>query len=166
MRVASDPHILWLIVCMQGTTRLAVGRSVNSLLTSVCGVQPQLVNELGDRNCRRPHSRGARSRLLAIRLKVCEPLALLAALVHAMTYRPSAAFAKQFWSDSDGVILPYVAIMLGVIIGLSALALDGSRLMSVQTQLQNGADALAVAGAAELDRRPDSIIRARAAIKT
>jgi Flp pilus assembly protein TadG len=83
-----------------------------------------------------------------------------------MTYRPlSATFARQTWSDCDGVILPYVAIMLGVIIGLSALALDGSRLMSVQTQLQNGADALALAGAAELDRRPDSIIRARAAIQ-
>jgi Flp pilus assembly protein TadG len=73
--------------------------------------------------------------------------------------------ARHLWSDSDGVILPYVAITLGVLIGLSALALDGSRLMSVQTQLQNGADALALAGAAELDRRPDSIIRAKAAIQ-
>jgi Flp pilus assembly protein TadG len=73
--------------------------------------------------------------------------------------------ARHLWSDSDGVILPYVAITLVVIIGLSALALDGSRLMSVQTQLQNGADALALAGAAELDRRPDSIIRAKAAIQ-
>jgi len=82
-----------------------------------------------------------------------------------MYRRLSAKFARQFWSDRDGVILPYVAIMLGVIIGLSALALDGSRLMSVQTQLQNGADALALAGAAELDRRPDSIIRAKAAIQ-
>ena len=87
-------------------------------------------------------------------------------MVDAMTYRrPVAAFARQFLRDCDGVILPYVAIMLGVIIGLSALALDGGRLMSVQTQLQNGADALALAGAAELDRRPDSIIRARAAIQ-
>lgn len=74
-------------------------------------------------------------------------------------------YARQFWSDDDGVILPYVAIMLGVIIGLSALALEGSRLMSVQTQLQNDADALALAGAAELDRRPDSIFRARVAIQ-
>jgi Flp pilus assembly protein TadG len=73
--------------------------------------------------------------------------------------------ARHLWSDSDGVILPYVAITLGVLIGLSALALDGSRLMSVQTQLQNDADALALAGAAELDRRPDSIIRAKAAIQ-
>ena len=74
-------------------------------------------------------------------------------------------YARQFWSDDDGVILPYVAITLGVIIGLSALLLDGSRLMSVQTRLQNAADALALAGAAELDRRPDSIVRARAAIQ-
>jgi Flp pilus assembly protein TadG len=79
--------------------------------------------------------------------------------------RLSEISAKQFWNDGDGVILPYVAIMLAVIISLSALALDGSRLMSVQTQLQNGADALALAGVAELDRRPDSIIRAKAAIQ-
>src|SRR5215472_3548461 len=79
--------------------------------------------------------------------------------------RLSEISAKQFWNDCDGVILPYVAIMLGVIVSLSALALDGSRLMSVQTQLQYGADALALAGAAELDRRPGSIIRAKAAIQ-
>jgi Putative Flp pilus-assembly TadE/G-like len=72
---------------------------------------------------------------------------------------------RKLWADNDGVILPYVAITLGVIIGLSALALDASRLMSVQTQLQAGADALALAGATELDRRPDSIIRAQAAIR-
>jgi Flp pilus assembly protein TadG len=71
---------------------------------------------------------------------------------------------KQLWNDRDGAILPYVAIMLIAIIGLAGLAIDGSRLMSVQTQLQNAADALALAGAAELDRRPDSITRARAAI--
>jgi len=71
---------------------------------------------------------------------------------------------RQLWADRDGVVLPYVAMMLIAIIGLSALALDASRLMSVQTQLQNAADALALAGATELDRRPDSIIRAEAAI--
>jgi len=74
--------------------------------------------------------------------------------------------AKNLWTDRDGAIIPYLAMMLAVIIGLSALALDGSRLMSAQTQLQNGADALALAGAAELDRRPDSIIRAEAAIRS
>jgi Putative Flp pilus-assembly TadE/G-like len=71
---------------------------------------------------------------------------------------------RKLWTDRNGAVLPYVALMLVAIIGLSALAIDGARLMSVQSQLQNAADALALAGAAELDRRPDSIIRARAAI--
>jgi hypothetical protein len=72
--------------------------------------------------------------------------------------------AKVLWEDDRGVIIPYLAMMLAVIVGLAALALDASRLMHLQTQLQSGADALALAGAAELDRRPDSIIRAQAAI--
>src|SRR6478735_9703278 len=71
---------------------------------------------------------------------------------------------KAFWGDTDGVILPYVTLMLVVIIGVSVLALDGSRYMSLQTQLQNGADALALAGAAELDRTPTAIERANKAI--
>ena len=64
----------------------------------------------------------------------------------------SAADASEIWDDTDGIILPYVTLLLVVIVGLSVLALDGSRYMSLQTQLQNGADALALAGAAELDR--------------
>src|SRR6185437_4167421 len=71
---------------------------------------------------------------------------------------------RRLWNDRDGAILPYVAIMLVVIFGLSALAVDASRLMTVETQVRAAADALALAGAAELDRRPDSIIRAEAAI--
>src|ERR1700681_576621 len=82
-------------------------------------------------------------------------------------WAPAATIAqsiKAFWGDTDGVILPYVTMMLVVIIGVSALALDGSRYMSLQTQLQNGADALALAGAAELDRMPTAIERAMKAI--
>jgi Flp pilus assembly protein TadG len=74
-------------------------------------------------------------------------------------------FAKAFWKDTSGIILPYVTMMLVVIVGLSVLALDGARVMSLQTQLQNGADALALAGAAELDRLPDAETRARTAIE-
>src|SRR5215475_4567359 len=73
--------------------------------------------------------------------------------------------ARAFWNDTSGVILPYLTLMLVVIVGLSVLALDGARLMSLQTQLQNGADALALAGAAELDRLPDAETRARTAIE-
>jgi hypothetical protein len=75
-----------------------------------------------------------------------------------------AASVRAFWGDTDGVILPYVTMMLVVIVGVSVLALDGSRYMSLQTQLQNGADALALAGAAELDRTPTAIERATHAI--
>src|SRR5450759_5938066 len=71
---------------------------------------------------------------------------------------------KAFWSDTDGIILPYVTVMLVVIIGVSVLALDGARFMYLQTQLQNGADALALAAAAELDRTPTAIERALNAI--
>ncbi len=42
-------------------------------------------------------------------------------------------FAGAFWNDTSGVILPYVTIMLVVMVGLSVLALDGARLMSLQT---------------------------------
>jgi hypothetical protein len=71
-----------------------------------------------------------------------------------------------FWDDTSGVILPYVTILLVIIIGAAVLALDGARYMSLQTQLQNGADALALAGAAELDRLPDAQVRAVNAINT
>ena len=75
-----------------------------------------------------------------------------------------AAYARAFGDDTRGMILPYVTVMLVVIVGVSVLALDGARYMSLQTQLQNGADALALAGAAELDRLPDSEARAISAI--
>ncbi|HEY6257650.1 MAG TPA: pilus assembly protein TadG-related protein [Xanthobacteraceae bacterium] len=81
-----------------------------------------------------------------------------------MTARPIARSLGRLWDDTRGVILPYVTIMLVVIVGVAVLALDGARLMSLQTQLQNAADALALAGAAELDRLPDSEARATNAI--
>src|SRR5262245_59753713 len=80
-------------------------------------------------------------------------------------FKKGTRFARAFWNDTSGVILPYVTVMLVVIVGLSVLALDGARLMSLQTQLQNGADALALAGAAELDRLPDAETRTRTAIE-
>jgi hypothetical protein len=76
------------------------------------------------------------------------------------------AAAIAFASDTRGIILPYVTIMLIAIVGVAVLALDGARYMSLQTQLQNGVDALALAGAAELDRLPDSENRALRALQT
>src|SRR5258708_36507993 len=66
---------------------------------------------------------------------------------------------KAFWGDTHGVILPYVTIMLVVIVGVSLLALDVFRSMSLQTQLQNGAEALSDAVAAELEPTPTAIAR-------
>src|SRR6266850_6259581 len=80
--------------------------------------------------------------------------------------RSLANVARSFCADTEGLILPYVTMMLIVIIGVSVLALDGARYMSLQTQLQNGADSLALAGAAELDRLPDSRARAVRAINS
>jgi hypothetical protein len=80
------------------------------------------------------------------------------------TTKQIARSTRFFWTDTRGVILPYVTIMLVVVVGVAVLALDGARFMSLQTQLQNGADALALAGAAELDRLPDSQTRAINAI--
>jgi Flp pilus assembly protein TadG len=73
-------------------------------------------------------------------------------------------YARSLWDDTSGVMLPYVTIMLVVLVGVSVLALDGARMESLQTQLQQAADALALAGAAELDQRPTSITRATNAI--
>jgi putative Flp pilus-assembly TadE/G-like protein len=76
----------------------------------------------------------------------------------------TAQSTKAFWDDTGGAILPYVTLMLVAIVGASVLALDGSRYLSLQTQLQNATDALALAGAAELDRTPTAIERATRAI--
>jgi Flp pilus assembly protein TadG len=69
-----------------------------------------------------------------------------------------------FCRDESGVILPYLAVILTVLVGFSVLALDSARLFAAQTELQNAADAFALAGAAELDRMPDSALRATNAI--
>src|SRR5919198_1298212 len=78
-------------------------------------------------------------------------------------------FVSRFWAskiieDERGAVLIYVTLMLPVLIGTALLAIDASRLYNLATTLQKGADALALAGAAELDGRPDAITRANAAI--
>ena len=77
-----------------------------------------------------------------------------------------ASIWSRLWRDESGVILPYVTIMLVVFVGVGALALDGARYMSLQTQLQKAADAAAIAGAAELDRLTTSTSRAYNAVQT
>src|SRR5216684_8658136 len=71
-----------------------------------------------------------------------------------------------FRDDTGGIILPYVALLLTVLIGISALAIDIGRQMSLQTQMQAIADALALAGACELNQQPGAQARATNAINT
>ena len=59
---------------------------------------------------------------------------------------------------------PYVAVMLPVLVGFSLLALDASRRMSLQTQMQAAADGLALAGARELNKGAGAELRAISAM--
>src|SRR4051812_44186699 len=67
---------------------------------------------------------------------------------------------RQFAADERGIALILVAIMLPVLIGFALLAIDMSRAESLHNDLQKGADAYALAMAAELDGNADSITRA------
>lgn len=73
---------------------------------------------------------------------------------------------RSFWNDQRGVAMILVAIMLPVLVGFALLAIDMSRANGLHNDLQKGADALALAVAAELDGRADSITRANLAATT
>ena len=67
--------------------------------------------------------------------------------------------------DESGIALIYVTAALPVIIGLALLAVDVGRYTALNSSLQHGADSLALAGAAELDRGSTSISRSEDAMK-
>ena len=71
---------------------------------------------------------------------------------------------SRFRRDTSGVTLIYITVALPVLIGFGLLAIDVGRLFSLQSSLQHGADALALAGAGELDRRADALTRADRAV--
>jgi Flp pilus assembly protein TadG len=72
--------------------------------------------------------------------------------------------ASALWRDTNGLMAPYVAVMLPVLVGFSLLALDASRRMSLQTQMQAAADGLALAGARELNKGAGAESRAISAM--
>jgi len=72
--------------------------------------------------------------------------------------------ASALWRDTNGLMAPYVAVMLPVLVGFSLLALDASRRMSLQTQMQAAADSLALAGARELNKQTGAESRAISAM--
>lgn len=72
----------------------------------------------------------------------------------------ASSLSARLRGDERGAIAIYVAVMLPFLVGLAILVVDGGRLQNLDTSLQNNVDALALAAAAELDRRPDSHVRA------
>lgn len=71
---------------------------------------------------------------------------------------------RRFWRDQRGIALILVSVMLPVIVGLSLLAIDMSRMNNLHNDLQKGTDALALAAAAELNGRSDAWTRAENAL--
>ena len=79
----------------------------------------------------------------------------------SILHRLAAALAR----DTSGAVAAWGALAMPVIIGSAAFSVDASRLYNMDHDLQAGADALARAGAAELDQRADSLTRAQQAIQ-
>ncbi|TPI41490.1 hypothetical protein FJW05_24035 [Mesorhizobium sp. B2-9-1] len=71
---------------------------------------------------------------------------------------------REFWDDQRGIAMILVAIMLPVLVGFAVLAIDMSRANGLHSDLQKGVDALALAGAAELDGNSDAWTRAERAL--
>ena len=72
---------------------------------------------------------------------------------------------RRFPRSERGFVLVFLAIAIPAILGLVGLALDGIRLMSLDTELANVADGAARAAASRLDRSDQAIPRAREAAR-
>lgn len=64
-----------------------------------------------------------------------------------------------------GAFLAIMAILIVALLGFCALAIDVGRLLLLRSEMQNAADAAALAAAFELDSGPDAIERARIAAR-
>jgi hypothetical protein len=71
---------------------------------------------------------------------------------------------RNFVGDDRGQAMVFVAILIPALVGFSLLTVDMSRVNNLHSDLQNAADAFALAGAAELDGTSDAITRADRAI--
>jgi len=72
---------------------------------------------------------------------------------------------SRLGKDEGGHVLIYFTIMLPVIMGLIGLSLEAGRVRLLNSQLQNLADAAALAGAKQLDGNTGAISRATSAAK-
>ncbi|MCT8972702.1 TadE/TadG family type IV pilus assembly protein [Microbaculum marinisediminis] len=72
---------------------------------------------------------------------------------------------RRFARSQDGSALVFVTVTLPALIGFALLAVDASRVYNLHYDLQKGADAFALAAAAELDGGDDAIDRADRALE-
>jgi len=72
---------------------------------------------------------------------------------------------RRFKTSTGGAFAIWAATATPVLVGGAALSVDASRLYNMDQELQSASDALARAGAAELDQRPDSLFRAARAVQ-
>lgn len=70
------------------------------------------------------------------------------------------ALLGSFRKDEGGAVLIYVTLLILALVALLSLAIDGARVMYLNCNLQEIADAAALSGAKELDGRADAIGRA------
>lgn len=84
---------------------------------------------------------------------------------HRCEHVRSARLNRSLRADDSGIALIYVTMALPVIIGFALLAIDVGRFSTLNSSLQHGADAVALAGAAELDGRSDAIQRSENAMQ-
>ncbi|MCA1491868.1 hypothetical protein I6F11_13150 [Ensifer sp. NBAIM29] len=73
---------------------------------------------------------------------------------------------KRFLDDNRGYVIALTLISMPLLLGFSLMVIDVGRTGNLHTDLQNAVDAMALAGARELDGRDDAIDRANAAIET
>src|SRR4051794_30873729 len=74
--------------------------------------------------------------------------------------------ALTLFGSNDGSVAPTIAISLFALIAASGLAFDYSRMASLDTELQDGADQAALAAATQLDQTSGSMERATAAAQS
>jgi Flp pilus assembly protein TadG len=72
----------------------------------------------------------------------------------------------NFWKNEDGAVFIYVTVALLALFGLSAIALDTGRVFNLRHEVQQAADAAALAGAWQLDGTLAGSQKADAAART
>lgn len=75
--------------------------------------------------------------------------------------KKSAGVLRDLHDDESGAVLIWVSLMIVVIMGMVALAIDGGRYLNLDSNMQQIADSAALAGAKRLDGSDQAIENAR-----